>query len=98
MMRKRIAALFLSVTVVVSGMTLPVMADDFSDSAAVAEQETEEEQDPVEVEEDAIEAEDSGEDNAEVSVEEETEDSEQTDPEAAENLLDDGEENIFEGE
>ena len=92
-MRKRIAALFLSGTVVVSGVTLPVMADDFSDSAAVAEQETEEEQDPVEVEEDAIEAEDSGEDNAEVSVEEETED-----PEAAENLLDDGEENIFEGE
>ena len=97
-MRKRIAALLLSAAVAVSGMTLPVMAEGFSDSAVVTEQETEEEQDPVEVEEDAIEAEDSGEDSAEVSVEEETEDLEQTDPEAAENLLDDEEENIFGGE
>lgn len=102
-MRKRIAVLFLSATVAVSGMTLPVMAEDFSDSAVVAEQETEEEQDPVEVEEDIIEpdeikAEDSGEDSAEVSVEEEIEDSEQTDPEAAEKLLDDGEASITGGE
>ena len=98
MMRKRIAALLLSVAVVVSGMTLPVMAEDFSDSAVVSEQEIGGEQDPVEVEEDAMESENPVEDGAEVSVEEEDEDSEQTDSEAAENLLDDGEENIFGGE
>ena len=98
MMRKRIAALLLSVAVVVSGMTLPVMAEDFSDSAVVSEQEIGGEQDPVEVEEDAMESENPVEDGAEVSVEEEDEDSEQTDSEATENLLDDGEENIFGGE
>lgn len=93
-MRKRIAALFLSITVITSGMTFPVMAEDFSDSAVVAEQDTEEEQNLIEFEEEETEAEETVEADADVSIEEDSEEAGETDPEAAENLLDDGEASI----
>ena len=89
-MRKRIAALFLSIAVAASGMTVPVMAEDFSDSVALTGQETEEEQNSAEIEEDEIESEETMEEDTEVSVEEDVEETKETDSEAAENLLDDG--------
>lgn len=92
-MRKKMASLLLSVTVAVSGMTMPVMAEDFSDSVVV-EQDTEE-TDVLDSEETVVEAEDEDEQgtDADVTVEDEQDEGEES---AA--VSDDAEENFDDGE
>ncbi|MBU5481629.1 CAP domain-containing protein [Blautia sp. MSJ-19] len=87
-MRKRLAVLFLSLTVTLTGISAPVMAEDFSDSAVVAEQETDTAEITLEPE-----TEEAQEQEADVSVE-------NTEDEEEENAItsDDAEENPSESE